>query len=233
MNLHDILVKERDSDRGFYVPWLPDEIEYTSGGVVVATYDILNRGSVEVPTGTGLRGVNWKSTFPGIRQTDSGMLRGSFRPPFFYHNMLEDWRKNGTVLTVAVFGYPINLDVIVSEYEATAKGAFGDLEYTVKFKEKRELTLWLLKPKPQAAAATPDTSAEPKRPAATTQTYTIKKGDGPWQIAQATLGNGSRWPEIIELNLAVLEAAAQKYGTHCTVNKPFLVAGTVIAIPAK
>ena len=234
MKLWDILLKERDGDRGFYVPWLPDDIEFTSGGTVVASYDVLNRGPVEVPTGSGLRGANWKSLFPGSGRANMHMYKGSYHEPVFYHNILENWRQNGTVLTLIVYGYPINMDVILTEYDATATGPFGDWEYTVKFKEKRELTLWNITPKPAAAAtASPDVSEEQKRPAASSRTYTIKKGDSPWKIAVQQLGNGLRWKEIIELNQEILETTARKYGHHCTVNDPHIYAGTVISLPDK
>lgn len=227
----DILIKEKDSARGFYVPWLPEEITYESGGIVVATYDILNRGPVEVPTGAGLRGVGWSSIFPGINRSSLGMQRAGQHAPRFYHTMLEDWRRNGTVLTVLVYGYPINLDVILAEYEATATGGFGDWEYTVKFREKRELTLWPILP--EATAVTDDQNAETKRAAAAGSTYTIRRGDSPWRIAAQQLGNGLRWQEIITLNQEILEATAQKYGHHCTVNDPHIYAGTVITLPAR
>ena len=229
----DILIKEKNGDRGFYVPWLPDEIEYLSGGVVVAAYDILNRGPVEVQTGTGLREYSWKSLFPGVNRTDSGQLRGGYRRPQFYHSILEDWRAKGTVLTLLVYCYPINLDVILAEYSATASGGFGDWEYSVRFREKRELTLWPILPKEMVKTSSPDQSAEPQRAAATGETYTIRKGDSPWRIAAQQLGNGLRWKEIIELNQEILESTAQKYGHHCTVNDPHIYAGTVIALPAK
>ncbi len=232
----DILVRERDGDRGFYVPWLPEEIEYSSGGAVVASYDIMNRGPVEIPTASGLKELSWKGTFPGINRTDRSMLRDpTYRAPAFYHAMLEDWRKNGTVLNVSVYCYPINFDAILSEYTATAAGAFGDLDYTIRFKERRDMTLWLLKPTPvdTSASTTQDQAAEPKRAAATGATYTIKKGDSLWKIAAKQLGKGTRWTEIFELNKTVLEQEAQKHRTHCTLNYPVIYAGTVITLPAK
>lgn len=230
----DILVKERDSDRGFYVPWLPEEIEYSSGNAITASYDIMNRGTVDIPTATGLRELSWKATFPGGNRTDHGMLRGGiYHPPAFYHAMLMDWLKNGTVLNVSVYCYPINFDAILDEYTATPTGGFGDVDYSIKFKEKREATLWLLKPKPVAAATSQDQNAEPKRAAATGATYTIKKGDSLWKIASKQLGKGTRWTEIFELNKTVLEQEAQKHRTHCTLTYPVIYAGTVITLPAK
>ena len=41
------------------VPWLPASIEYAVGEKVFATYDIINRGEVAVPTGTGLARISW------------------------------------------------------------------------------------------------------------------------------------------------------------------------------
>lgn len=229
----DILLKEKNGDRGFYVPWLPEEIEFVSGGVVAASYDILNRGPVDVQTGTGLREYGWKGIFPGVNRTDSGQLRSSYRPPYFYHNMLEDWRANGTVLTLMVYCYPINLDVVLTEYSATASGGFGDWEYDVRFKEKRELILWPILPQEEVKTSAPDQNAEEQRAAATGETYTIRYGDSPWRIAAQQLGDGLRWKEIIELNQEILETTAQKYGRHCTVNDPHIYAGTVITLPAK
>lgn len=198
--LVDILVKERDSDRGFYVPWLPEKIDFSSGGAVVASYDIMNRGPVEVPTGTGLSGLSWSSIFPGINRqgADPGMLRGSFRNPHFYHSMLEDWRRNGTVLTVMVYCYPINLEVTIEDYSAAATGAFGDWEYTVKFKEHRDLTLWLIKPEKAATSGSGTTSSS----AGQVYTVNVKKG------LNVRTGPGTGYPKA---------GAALPYGTPVTV----------------
>lgn len=231
--LTDILITEKNGDRGFFIPWLPEKLDFESGGTVVSSYDVMGRGTVEVPTGTGLRGISWTSSFPGINRTDLSMLRGgNLMQPHYYHNILEDWRKNGTLLNLSLYAYPfINLDVFLSEYSGSAKGGFGDWEYTVKFKEKRELTLWAIKPKKEEAS--PDTSEEPKRDVPETTTYTIKAGDCLWNIAKYQLGNALRWTEIFDLNYDALEEVAQRYHRHFTKNYPIIYAGTVINLPPK
>ena len=233
--LTDILLTEKDGDRGFFVPWLPEKLDFSSGGIVVASYDVMGRGPVEVPTGTGLREISWSGIFPGNNRTaDLGMLRGgSLRPPHFYHAILEDWRRNGTLLNLALYCYPfINLDVFLAEYSGTAKGGFGDWEYTLKFREKRELSLWLIKPK-QEETVSPDASEDAKRDVPAENTYTIKTGDCLWNIAQKHLGSGLRWTELYDLNYDALEAEAQKYGKHFTKNYPVIYTGTIIKLPAK
>lgn len=54
-------------------------------------------------------------------------------------------------------------------------------------------------PKPAPAPA-PKPAPQPARPA----TYTVQPGDSLWAIAQKTLGNGNRWPEIYALNQGVI-----------------------------
>lgn len=231
--LTDIELIEKDGTRGFYVPWLPEKLEFSSGGISAASYDVMGRGPVEIPTGSGLREISWSGTFPGINRTDLGMLRGgSLRSPQFYHAILEDWRRNGTVVTLALYAYPfINLDVVLVEYSGSATGGFGDWEYTVKFKEKRDLGLKLITPKKEDGSS-PDASEEPKRDVPAENTYTIKNGDCLWNIAQQHLGSGLRWTELYDLNYDALEAEAQKYGTHCTKNFPVIYTGTTIKLPA-
>jgi LysM repeat protein len=46
----------------------------------------------------------------------------------------------------------------------------------------------------------PGTSASANSAAASTQTYTVKKGDSLWKIAQTLLGNGARYKEIMTLS---------------------------------
>lgn len=235
----DIYVKEKNSNRGFYVPWLPDSIDYKSGDAITTEYDIMARGPVAIHTGSGLKELSWKGVFPGVNREDYGMLHGTERQtPFYYHSMLSDWVRDGTLLTVAVYCYPINFDAILLSYSASATGAFGDMEYSLRFQEKRELTLWPINAEDagvtDTAAASADTPQNNVREVAETgSTYAIKSGDSLWQIAQQQLGDGTRYKEIYELNKDALEAEAQKYGHHCSLSEAWIFPGTTITLPQK
>lgn len=227
----DIYIKEREGSREIRVPWLPEQIQYESGGLTVASYDIMNRGEVAVPTGSGLAAVSWSSEFPGEYRTDHSMTRGEWQDPKVYHNILLDWLAKGTPLNLMVTGYPINLDVHLEDYKATAAGGFGDLAYDINFIEDRDIILNATKEK------TNSNTTSTKRSTPNTTSYTIKQGDTLWSIAQRFLGSGARWKEIYDANKEIIESTAKKRWKAAGINRDsqnghWIFPGTVIAIPA-
>lgn len=224
-NKVDIYIEERNGTQKIRVPWLPASIEYKSGDQVVASYDILNRGEVSIPTGTGLRSVKFESQFPGPnRRNDTAMLRGTWQDPSYYHKILEQWKEKGTALKLAVTGYPINLDVYLSIYEATAAGGFGDMEYTVEFTEDRDITISSTKKKT-------DQNSTKKRQSKKKKTYKIKKGDTLWKIAKKQMGSGKKWKSLYKANKKIIEKTAKKRGYKSSNNGKRIFAGTKLTIP--
>lgn len=223
----DIYIKERNGTRSIRIPWIPEEIKIESGGTIRATYDIMNKGPVEVPTGSGLCAYSWKSEFPGPQRTDRSMLRGEYLIPWSYHNILEDWKAKGTPLNLLVTGYPINKDVILDNYTGNATGAFGDIAYEVKFIEDRDIVIE--SPKQSSTGEAQST----KRQTATSGTYTVVSGDSLWKIAQAKLGNGARHSEIYNLNKEIIESTARKHGKSSSNNGWWIYPSTVLQLPAK
>ena len=218
----DIYTREKNGSREIRFPLLPEEIEYDGGDAEFVTYDIMNRGEVAVPTGVGLAAVGWQSEFPGDGRRSDPAIRGIWKAPKHYHDILNDWKAKGTTLTLMVVGYPINVDVYVSKYSAVPYGATGDMRYTVEFLEARDITIKTTKAQ---------SSNSQKRPAATSTTYTIKKGDTLWGISQKFLGAGSKWKTIYNANKSIIESTAKKHGRSSSDNGHWIYPGVKLTIP--
>ena len=222
----DIYIREREGTREIRVPWLPEKINHDSGGVTVATYDIIDKGEVAVPTGSGLSSWSWESELPGSLRTDTSLLRGTWKDPKEYLNLLEDWRQNGTPLRLLVTGYPINADVILFDYSSTPSGAFGDIAYDVTFKEDRDITI----------TSTTDTTQKRPTTSSSGKTYTVKKGDTLWAIAKKFYGNGSKWKTIYNANKTIIENTAKARWKAAGINRDsqnghWIFPGTKLQIP--
>ena len=221
----DIYIRERNGNREMRIPWLPEEIEYKSGDATMVSYDIMNRGEVAVPTGSGLASVSWQSTFPGENRTDRSMQRGGWKRPEAYHKILESWLEEGTSLNVLVVGFPINLDVVLKEYNAKPTGGFGDMDYEITLLEERDLTIGTNK--------TAGTGTGTNRTATKSDTYVVKSGDTLWKIAAMAqhYGQGSQWSKIYNANKAIIESTAKKYGKKSSDNGHWIYPGTKLTIP--
>lgn len=218
----DIYIKERDGSTEIRVPILPEKIDWSSGGVAMATYEILDVGQVKVPAGTGLAEYKWESILPGENRTDASLFRGTPKKPKAYTDILERWKKKQPVLTLMVTGYPINKDVYLEDFTATPTGGFGDIEYSVIFTEAREI---------KVGTTTSSKKGSGGKDSKGGTTYTIKTGDTLWAIAQKHYGAGSKWSGIYTANKDIIESTAKKRGYTSSDNGWWIFPGTIIKIP--
>lgn len=222
----DIYAREKNGNREIRFPILPERIKYKSGEAAFVTYDIMNRGEVSVPTGTGLARIGWEAEFPGEGRSEDPSVRGEWKVPKHYHDILEDWKANGTIINILVIGYPFNIDVYVSTYEAEAYGAFGDLAYQIEFKEARDITINTTKVETAGG-----NSSSSQRPTTETNTYTIVSGDSLWKIAKKLLGHGSKWKIIYNANKDIIESTAKSRGYKSSNNGRWIFPGVKLTIP--
>ena len=219
----DIYLREKNGNRELRFPLLPEKITYKSGDTEFVTYEIMNRGAVAVPTGVGLSRIGWPAEFPGEGRQNDPAIRGTWNPPKYYHDTLEDWKSRGTLLTIIVTGYPFNFDVDISTYEADLSGPFGDMQYTIELQEHRDIVIKTEQVKTSSSAT--------KRPTQQPTTYTIKSGDTLWRIAEKLLGAGSKWQTIYNANKDIIESTAKKRGLKSSDNGHWIFPGVKLSIP--
>lgn len=217
----DIYIREKIGTREIRIPILPEEIQFTSGNATVITYDIMDMGPVEIPSGTELAEWSWKSEFPGPQRKNDSMLRGAWNTTAHYDGILNDWKKNRTELVLLVLGYPINADVFLKEYRAVGAGAFGDIVYELAFIEARSIVVTTTKVEQTATT----------RPASSSSTYTIKSGDTLWGISQKFYGTGTKWKTIYDANKDIIEKTAKARGRKSSDNGHWIYPGVTLTIP--
>ena len=226
----DIYIREKSGKREIRIPILPEQIKTKSGEATFATFDIMKKGEVAIPTGADLSSVNWESEFPGAQRKGDPLIRGSWKDPKTYNSTIESWKTNGTKLNLIVLGYPINKDVYISEYASTAAGAFGDLAYEITFVEARDITIKTSKVAKKTTTTSKKTTTT-KRPATQDKTYTIKKGDTLWGISRKFYGTGTKWKTIYNANKNIIEKTAKKYGRSSSQNGHWIYPGVKLTIP--
>lgn len=199
---HEIYLREIGVDTvAMRLPVLPDVINYGTGEAAMAAYDIMDKGEVAIPTGVGLATISWESLFPAPKSPNLIMKRGSISTPIYYHGRFKNWKETGAKLNLMVVGFPINLQVYLTDYTLKATGAFGDYEYSVTFKEARSISVVSTKMEVPPAPT-------PKRPTTTTKKYTVKPGDTLWEISENIFESGSEWEKIYNLNKKIINEVA-------------------------
>lgn len=228
----DIYIYEdgKKSTSGILIPWNPAEIKHDTGKARLGSYEVLDWGEVEIPSGSNLGTISWSGIFPGKGHRDLPFLKGTWNPPKSYQSKLEKWKTNGTELRLLVTNTPINHDVYISKFVPTHSGGFGDMSYEIEFRTRRTITIKTVAKKKTTSKKSGKKNTSRKT---STTTYTVKKGDTLWGISKKYLGKGSRWKEIYKLNKSIIEKTAKKHGKKSSSGGHWIYPGTKLKLPKK
>lgn len=221
----DIYIKEATGGRELRIPWLPDKVNCSGNETRMVSYEILDVGEVEVPSGSNLTEFSWSSYFPGEGHQNIPFIRGTWQDPKKIQTLLSEWRANGTPLRLLMTGTPINHDVYLKDYEMDYEGGYGDYKYNISFKARRNITIIASK------VAVTRSSVATTASSGGGGTYTVRTGDTLWSIAQNKLGSGAKYGSIYNLNKTIIEATAKKHGKNSSDGGHWIYPGTSLQLP--
>lgn len=217
----------------FTFPSLPERVQGKYGSKY-QSFDIISQGAVKVPKGTDVAEFSWDGVFFGPSKKREVIVKTeSWQSPTQCIKILTDYMINGTVLTLIVTDTWINIDATISSFQPRAIGAYGNIEYSITFSQKKALKIYttneLKIAKFVKKKIVPRNDAVTPTPAAT---YTVVSGDTLWGIAAKKLGSGSRWMEIYNANVSGIESAAKAHGKSSSNRGNWIWPGTVLTIPS-
>ena len=207
---------------------LPERISLRIG-TVFQSYSIMGVGEVKIPAGDELNSISWSAVLPGEKRLEAPFVdSGTWLHPQEAHNLLENWRKDKAMLRLLITDTPINTDVYVQRYDGEFSGAFGDYKYSITLIQAKAIVVTLSGETRDGSNLPPLVNtperARPAPPASST--YTIVAGDSLWSIAQATLGDGSRYPELYSANSDLMQQNEDKSG-----QRYMIYPGQTLSIP--
>ena len=217
----------------FTFPALPEKIQ-GKYGARYQSFDILSKGAVKVPKGTDAAEFSWDGVFFGrAKRREPIVKKNQWKEPEECVKILNRYLKNGTVLNLIVTETWINADVTISSFQPRPVGAYGNIEYSITFVQKKTLRIYTTD-ELQIAAFVKKTAEREDGGEGTASggSYTVKSGDTLWRIAAEKLGSGSKWPAIYDANADTIEAEAKKHGKPGSDRGHWIYPGTTLTIPA-
>ena len=126
----------------FTFPALPEKIQ-GKYGARYQSFDILSKGAVKVPKGTDAAEFSWDGVFFGrAKRREPIVKKNQWKEPEECVKILNRYLKNGTVLNLIVTETWINADVTISSFQPRPVGAYGNIEYSITFVQKKTLRIY-------------------------------------------------------------------------------------------
>ena len=229
----DIKLIPVGSGSRFTFPALPEKIQ-GKYGARYQSFDIISQGTVKVPKGTDVAEFTWDGVFFGESKRNEPIVKkNSWKEPNECVKILNNFMKNETVLNLIVTETWINVDVTISLFQPRPAGAYGNVEYSITFVQKKPLQIYTTD---ELKIAKFVKKTKPRNDSGGSSggggsTYTVVSGDTLWGIASKKLGSGSKWTQIYDANSGTIEAEAKKHGKSSSDHGHWIWPGEVLTIP--
>lgn len=207
---------------------MPQEIS-TSSDTNYQTYSLLNRGSVRIPKGVEPEQISWSGEFFGkAKRKEAIVIKNKWMAPQKCKKILKRWQRKKTILTLIITEMGVNIDVTISNFDTTAYGAYGNLQYSISFEKSEPLRVYTVSEKKSGTGKKKTTE---RSSAKKSKSYTVKSGDNLWNISKRMYGSGSKWKIIYNANKNTIESTAKKHGKKNSDYGHWIYPGTKLTIP--
>lgn len=228
----DIILIPTGSGSKFTFPALPEKVQ-GKYGAKYQSFDIISQGTVKVPKGTDVAEFSWDGVFFGESKKHEPIVRtGSWQSPNECVKILNGFMQDETILNLIVTETWINVDVTISSFQPRPIGAYGNVEYSVTFVQKKPLKIYTTN---ELKIATFVKKTKPRNDSGGGSSgggsYTVVSGDTLWGIAAKKLGSGTKWTSIYDANAGTIESAAKAHGKSSSDHGHWIWPGTVLTIP--
>lgn len=225
-----VLISVRTGSK-FIFPALPEKVQ-GKYSAKYQSFDIISQGAVRVPKGTDVAEFTWDGVFFGVSKRDEPIVRkNSWKEPNECVKILNGFIKNEEVLNLIVTETWINEDVTVASFQPRPVGAYGNIEYTITFAQKKPLQIYTTSEMNISSFVQKTRPRNDHGGDKGGGSYTVKSGDTLWGIAAKVLGSGSEWTQLLDANAGVIEASAKNHGMSSSDNGHWIWPGDVLTIP--
>lgn len=215
----------------FTFPALPEKIQ-VKYGAKYQSFEIISKGTVKIPKGTDAAEITWDGVFFGEAKKQEPIVKEKYwREPDECVNIISNFMKKETVLNLIVTKTWINVDVTISSFQPRPVGAYGNIEYTITFVQKKPLRIYTTKELKKRTAAKKTRQRNDSGATSGDSTYTVMSGDTLWKIAVKKFGNSTKWTAIYDANKKTIESAAKAHGKSSSDHGHWIWPGEVLKIP--
>lgn len=226
----DIYLTLLETGDRFQFPMLPEKVSIRVANEF-ANYQVMSCGEVQVPSGTSLDVISWSGMFPGWSRNNHPYTK-EWKPILECIKWIENLKsKAGTTkkCRLLITESNINIDVYLQSFNGSYEGGLGDFHYDISLIQGRDLYVSSSPVDLSESFLNLNEVEVVERPeTASSDTYTVVKGDCLWAIAQRFLGSGARYGEIYTANQSTIDSATGIYGA----SKYTIYPGQVFTIPS-